>query len=396
METNKTLTPLKQKIINHYIYNGTTTIPDLAKELDLSVPTVTKIIAEMCEDGYINTYGKLDTQGGRRPILYGLNPDSGYFLGVDIKSDTVNIALSNFNGEIIEQDFGIALSSAQTSPEALDELCIHVNTFIDNCGIARNKILYACVNISGRVNPSTGYSFSRYNFSESPLSEIFAEKIGCATCIENDTRAMTYGEFLQGSVNGEKNIIFVNLSWGVGIGIVIDGKIYEGKSGFAGEFGHINVFNNEILCHCGKKGCLETEVSGSALHREVLKNIANGKTSVLSPKVDSGEEITLGDIIDAINNEDILCIELIEELGQKLGRNIASLINIFNPEIVIIGGSLSAAKDYILQPIKLAVRKYSLNLVYNDTTIACSKLHDKAGVIGACLIARSRMFEQNR
>jgi predicted NBD/HSP70 family sugar kinase len=207
---------------------------------------------------------------------------------------------------------------------------------------------------------------------------------------------MTYGEFLQGSVNGEKNIIFVNLSWGVGIGIVIDGKIYEGKSGFAGEFGHINVFNNEILCHCGKKGCLETEVSGSALHREVLKNIANGKTSVLSPKVDSGEEITLGDIIDAINNEDILCIELIEELGQKLGRNIASLINIFNPEIVIIGGSLSAAKDYILQPIKLAVRKYSLNLVYNDTTIACSKLHDKAGVIGACLIARSRMFEQNR
>jgi predicted NBD/HSP70 family sugar kinase len=396
METNKTLTPLKQKIITHYIYNGTTTIPDLAKELDLSVPTVTKIVAEMCEDGYINTYGKLDTQGGRRPILYGLNPDSGYFLGVDIKRDTVNIALSNFNGEIIEQEFGLPLVCALTNPDSLDELCQHVNTFIDNCGIARDKILHACVNISGRVNPSTGYSFSRYNFSESPLSDIFSEKIGCQTCIENDTRAMTYGEYLQGSVNGEKNILFINLSWGIGIGIVIDGKIYEGKSGFAGEFGHINVFDNEILCHCGKKGCLETEISGSALHREVLKNIAAGKTSSLSPKVDRGEEVTLDDIIEATNNEDLLCIELIEELGQKLGRKIASLINIFNPEMVIIGGSLSAAKDYILQPIKLAVRKYSLNLVFNDTTITYSKLHDKAGVTGACLIARSRMFEQGR
>jgi predicted NBD/HSP70 family sugar kinase len=150
------------------------------------------------------------------------------------------------------------------------------------------------------------------------------------------------------------------------------------------------------LCHCGKKGCLETEISGSALHREVLKNIAAGKTSSLSPKVDRGEEVTLDDIIEATNNEDLLCIELIEELGQKLGRKIASLINIFNPEMVIIGGSLSAAKDYILQPIKLAVRKYSLNLVFNDTTITYSKLHDKAGVTGACLIARSRMFEQGR
>jgi predicted NBD/HSP70 family sugar kinase len=116
----------------------------------------------------------------------------------------------------------------------------------------------------------------------------------------------------------------------------------------------------------------------------------------LSPKVDRGEEITVEDIIDAINHEDLLCIELIEELGQKLGRNIASLINVFNPEMVIIGGALSAAKDYILQPTKLAVRKYSLNLVYNDTTITCSKLHEKAGVVGACLIARSRMFEQNK
>jgi glucokinase-like ROK family protein len=350
----------------------------------------------MCEEGYINTYGKLDTQGGRRPILYGLNPDSGYFLGVDVKPVTVNIALSNFNGEIVEQEFDIPLEVNDSNQDSLNELCTLVANFLDNCGVPREKILHACVNISGRVNPQSGYSFSRYNFSESPLSEVFAERFGCPTCIENDTRAMTYGEYLQGSVNGERNIIFVNLSWGIGVGIVIDGKIYEGKSGFAGEFGHMSVFNNEILCHCGKKGCLETEISGRALHREVMAQLNSGKTSILSDKFKAGEEITLADIMEAVNREDLLCIELIEQIGQKLGRNIASIINLFNPELVIIGGSLSMVKDYILQPIKLAVRKYSLNLVYNDTTITCSRLGDKAGVIGACLIARSRMFESSR
>ena len=223
---------------------------------------------------------------------------------------------------------------------------------------------------------------------------ILSEKLGHKVTIDNDTRAMTYGEYMQGCVKGEKDIIFVNVSWGVGIGIIIDGKVYTGKSGFSGEFGHVNAYDNEIICHCGKKGCLETEASGSALHRILLERIKSGESSILSTRI-SGEEdpITLDEIITAVNKEDLLCIEIVEEIGQKLGKQIAGLINIFNPELVIIGGTLSLTGDYITQPIKTAVRKYSLNLVNKDSAIITSKLKDKAVIVGACMLARSRMFE---
>ena len=384
---------LKKRIIAHYIYNGSSTITDLAKELDLSVPTVTKFINEMCEDDYLNDYGKLETSSGRHPNLYGLNPESGYFVGVDIKKFSLNIGLINFKGDMVEMKADIPYNFENTS-EALEELCKRVRDFTQETGVDEKKILNICVNISGRVNPESGYSFSRFNFSEHPLAEVLTEKIGYPVCIDNDTRAMTYGEHLRGCVTGEKDIIFVNVSWGLGIGIVIDGKVYMGKSGFSGEFGHINVFDNEILCHCGKKGCLETEASGSALHRILLERIAGGECSILSERVKHKEEpLTLDEIIDAVNKEDLLCIEIVEEIGQKLGRQIAGLISIFNPELVIIGGVLSQTGDYIVQPIKTAIKKYSLNLINKDATVVISKLKDKAGVVGACMLARSRMFE---
>lgn len=384
---------IKKRIITHYIYNGSSTITDLSKELDLSVPTVTKFIYEMCDDGYINDYGKLETSGGRHPSLYGLNPESGYFMGVDIKKFAINIGLINFKGDMIELKTDIPYRFENTLP-ALEELCKLISNFIKKTGVNIERIMNICINISGRVNPESGYSFSMFNFSERPLAEILTEKIGRPVCIDNDTRAMTYGEYMQGCVIGEKNIIFVNISWGLGIGIIIDGKVYTGKSGFSGEFGHINVFDNEILCHCGKKGCLETETSGSALHRILFERINNGEISILSNRINMKENpLTLDEIITAVNKEDLLCIEIIEEIGQKLGKQIAGLINIFNPELVIIGGTLSLTGDYIAQPIKTAVKKYSLNLVNQDSAIMTSKLKDKAGIVGACMLARSRMFE---
>jgi predicted NBD/HSP70 family sugar kinase len=232
-----------------------------------------------------------------------------------------------------------------------------------------------------------------FYFEERPLTEILAEKLSFRVTIDNDTRAMTYGEYMVGGVNSEKNIIFVNISWGLGIGIIIDGKVYTGKSGFSGEFGHLSTYDNEIICHCGKKGCLETEASGSAMHRMLIERIKGGASSVLSDKVLKGETVTLDDILDAVIKEDMLCIDIVEEVGQKLGKQIAGLINIFNPEMVIIGGTVSVTGDYITQPIKTAIRKYSLNLVNKDSIIITSKLKDKAGIIGACMIARSRMFE---
>ncbi|MBD8346952.1 MULTISPECIES: ROK family transcriptional regulator [unclassified Dysgonomonas] len=385
---------IKKKIINYYINNGNSTIPDLSKELNLSIPTITKLITEMCGEEFLTDYGKLETSGGRYPNLYGLNPDSGYFIGVDIKKFTIDLALMNFKGEMLDLQKNVPFSSENTT-ESFENLIVIIQSFINSLTINLEKILNINISISGRVNTDSGYSYSLFYLEERSLTDILAERLGYSVSIDNDTRAMTYGEYMVGNVKNESNIIFINISWGLAVGIIIDGKLYQGKSGFAGEFGHINVFDNEILCHCGKKGCLETEASGLAIHRTLLERISAGANSILLKKEKSHAPIFLEDIIDAVNKEDVLCIDIFEEVGQKLGRQIAGLINIFNPELVIIGGTVSLSGDYILQPIKSAVRKYSLNLVNKDSNIIISKLKDKAGIVGSCLLARRRIFEES-
>ena len=228
-----------------------------------------------------------------------------------------------------------------------------------------------------------------------PLAQVMTEKIGLNVSIDNDTRAMTYGEYLRGGISEKKDVLFVNVSWGLGLGIIIDGKVYSGKSGFAGEFGHTPAYDNEVICHCGKKGCLETEASGNAIYRKLVERVRNGEKSILSETIEKDNNITLEMIIDAINKEDVLCIELIEDLGYQLGKHIAGLMNIFNPEIVIIGGILSQLEDYLILPIKSAIKKHSLNLVNRETIIKTSALKEKSGIIGACLLARCRVFDIN-
>ena len=146
----------------------------------------------------------------------------------------------------------------------------------------------------------------------------------------------------------------------------IDVPEFSGKSGFSRVYLPVYDDANEILCHCGKKGCLETEASGSALHRILLERIGKGESSILSKRTIENPP-TLDEIITAVNKVDLLCIEIVEEIGQKLGRQIAGLISIFNPELVIIGGTLSSTGDYIVQPIKTAI----LEIGYHDTNLFC-------------------------
>jgi len=382
---------LKINIIKYYINNGADTLAELGKEMDLSVPTVTKLVSELIEEGYVIDFGKQETNGGRRPNIYGINPDSGYFIGVDIKKFRINIAIINFNGDTIESKLNIPFNYENTQ-ESFDKLCEIIKHFIDKLTIPKKKILSIGVNISGRVNTETGHSYSSYYFSERPLTEIFQERLGFHVTIDNDSRSMAYGEFMNGVVNGEKNVLFVNVSWGLGLGIITDGKLYYGKSGFAGEFGHMIAFDNDVICHCGKKGCLETGASGSFIYRRFMDKVAEGNSTILEHKIKNKEPIIQEDILDAAMHDDILAIELIEETGTSLGKHIAGLINLFNPELVIIGGAVASTGDYLLLPIRSAIKKYSLNLVSKDTTIKLSKLGDKAGVIGACMLARSKML----
>ena len=382
---------LKQRIIGLCINDGDYSLADLSKELDTSIPTTTKLVGELVEDGLLVDMGKVGTNGGRRPSIYGLNPSAGYFVGIDIRRKFINFAVTDFKGVL--QDFHEAVDfSVQNSEESFREMCKVINNELRESGIDPSKVLAYGFNLTGRVNNETGYCFSYFLGEDKPIASVLEEELGKPVFVENDSRAMTYGEYICGAANGEKNMLYLNVAWGLGMGMIVDGRLSYGKSGFSGEIGHFPLLNNNQICHCGKMGCLETGASGSAVHRIFIEKLKEGRTSMLSDKFNRGEEIHIEEIIEAVNEEDVLAIEVIEEIGTTLGRAIAGLINLFNPELIVIGGNIATTKEYLLLPIKSAIQKHSLNIINSDTTIKYSKLGRKAGAIGSCMLSRSKLL----
>lgn len=382
---------LKKKILAYFATRETATIAELSKEFNISIPKINESVTELIQDELVKDYGKTTSAVGRKPNTYGLVANAAYFIGVQVGVDNLSISMINMKKDIVSQKDNI-LYSLQNNEESLLDICKEINEFISKHSIVKEKILGVGINLTGRINYRTGYSYSYFNFYENPLSELFEQNLGIPTFLENDTKALSYAEFNSGTLADEKDALFVNVDNGIGLGILIDGKLYYGKSGFSGEFGHISIFDNDIICKCGKKGCLETEASGYALIRRVTDEINNGATSILTKKFKKTEDIKLNDIISAAKKDDNLCIESINYIGDKLGRGIASLINIFNPELIIIGGVVAKSEEYLSLPLKNAVNKYSLSTVNRDTKIILSSKSDNLASYGACLLLRDRLL----
>ena len=381
---------IKRNIIAHMAIRGECTLADLARELNISIPTVTKLVEELVADSIVTDKGKIETSGGRRPNIFGIRNSAIYFAGVEVNRDNIQCVITDLQNNLITSkrypDFELEDNDA-----SLEKLCAYLEDFIDTSGVDRSKLLGVGVALPGRTNPKTGRSYKYFTSNPTALSEIIENRLHHPVLIENDTRAKCYGEYSKGCTE-EKNVIYLNLGRGVAIGIIIDGKLYYGKSGFAGEFGHIPYFDNEIICGCGKKGCLETEVSGIAIENKMSDQIKKGRTTILLDKFKEKERVHITDIIRAAKNDDNLSIELIEEAGEKIGKSIAFLINIFNSELVIVGGAMSNAGDYVMLPLKSAVNKYSLSLVYNDTKFRTTNFDENIGAVGAAMLIRNKII----
>ena len=384
---------VQRRLLEQFISKGASTIPELSKGIGVSLPTATNALNELMAQGLVKEVGKKADSAGRIPMVYDLEPTAGYFIGVNPEMNFLALAVSDFCGNLITEKQRVPYIYEDT-PENLEQLGTLVNNYIDSLPIKREEILEVCVNVAERVNPFEGRAYNRFTFLKEPLTEKLVQMISLPTCIENDTRSMTYAEYIKGCSKGLKDVIFVNVCWGLGIGIIIDGKLYYGKSGYSGEFGHMTAYNNDIICHCGKIGCVETETSGRALKRKLTEKILAGKPSILSDKVvNRKEELTLQDILDAIAKEDVLSLATLQHIADELGKQLAGIINIFNPEMLVIGGEMSATGDYLTLPVNMGIKKYSLNIMNEDSQIVTSTLKGQAGVIGACLIARSKLLE---
>ena len=382
---------IKRNIIAYMAINGESTLSELTRELHISVPTMTKLVQELVDDSIVNDLGKVETPGGRRPNVFGLANSAIYFAGINVARDHMVYVITDLQNNIILEHTDNSFELVDR-PQCLERICQNIENFIATSGVDREKILGVGVSIVGRVNPETGRSYKYFTSSEESLTDIISARIGIRVMLENDTRARCYAEYTTGKAKNESNVLYLHMGRGVAIGIVIDGKLYYGKNGFAGEFGHIPFFDNEIICACGKKGCLETEVSGIALENKIVDLIERGVNTHLREMYDRGESIHINDIINAARHDDNLSIELIEEAGEKVGKAVAFLINTFNPETVIVGGNLAMAGEYLMLPLKSSTSKYSLNLVYKDTKFRVSKMSDGANAWGVAMLIRNKVI----
>ena len=360
------------RILEQFVSQGTFTIPEMSKAVGVSLPTATSAINELIKAGLAREVGKKDISSGRIPMAYDLVPNAGYFVGVNPEMDCLALAASDFCGNLITEKVRVPYTYENT-PENLEQMAKIINDFIATLPYAKEEILQICVNVAERVNPFEGNAYNMFTFLEDSLASRLTKLVQLPVCIENDTRSMTFAEFIKGRSKGLKNVIFANVCWGLAIGIIIDGKLYYGKSGYSGEFGHMTAYNNNIICHCGKIGCIETEVSGRALKRKLTEKILNGKTSILSDKVlNKKEELTLQDLLDAIAKEDVLSLATLQTIADELGKQLASVINIFNPEMLVIGGEMSVTGDYLTLPVRMGIKKFSLNIMNEDSQIVTS------------------------
>ncbi len=382
---------IKRNIVAYMAANGQCTLAELTKELHISIPTITKLVNELLQENLVVDNGKVETPGGRRPNIFGLANSAIYFAGVDVCRQDIRFVITDLKNNVIYSDIEPDFTLTDT-PAALEKIEAVIEQFLEKSGVDRGKILGMGVCMAGRVNPNTGRSYKYFTEEPRSLRDIIEQKTGIKVLLENDTRARCFAEYFTGNIIDEKNVLYLHLGRGVAVGIVNEGKLYYGKSGFAGEFGHTPFFENEIICGCGKKGCLETEVSGIALEAKIVTLLKQGRNSILKKMYDRGEVIHINDIVEAARKDDNLAIELLGDAGEKAGKSIAFLINIFNPELVIIGGNLSRAGDYILLPLKAAASKYSLSLVFNDTKFRLSQMGESTGALGAAMLIRNKII----
>jgi predicted NBD/HSP70 family sugar kinase len=384
----------KKNVIRHFSAKGESTIPELSDLLNISIPKTTELISGMQEEGFVIDTGRKTEGLGRKAAIYSLNPESCYFLGVEIRKYKINIGLMSFNASMIESNLNIPFRYLD-AVESLNAIIGEIRSFLSKTNVPKEKILGLGLSLAGRINVKTSEILSIYHFGDAPVKTKLEQEFGLPVFIDNDSRTLAYGEYNFG--NGglaytEQNVCIVNLDYGLAIGIFANGAPIYGASGYAGEIGHIPMFNNEKICFCGKKGCLETEASGLALIDFLNKKIKDGSSSRLQHTIAKKGFLELEDILEAVRRGDNLAIEGVAEIAYNLGKGLAVAINLLNPELIVLGGMLSALGEPLLLPVKTSIMKYSLSLVNNDTKIVLSSIDQGAALPGCCLLVRDKVL----
>lgn len=369
---------------------------DIYRILNISSPTSLILINELLCEGVIEKKGKGRSIGGRKPELYSLQDDSFFVLCIGMERFTTEIAILDNNNNNITGTHKFTLKITKDK-SAINQLFEHAQSIIQDSGINSKKLVGVGISMPGLVDSNAGKNYT-YFFSgdesktlQDTLHELFQKPV----YIQNDVKTKTLAEFRYGLAAGRKDVLMLLMDWGLGLGIIMDGKLQSGISGFAGELGHIPVVPGGELCHCGQRGCLETVASGIALARMAKQGIQSGETSILNSLSDEEiEQIEPQIVIDAANQGDQYAIKILSDIGHNLGKAVATLIQLFNPELIILGGKIAEAKQYITVPIKNSINTYCASRIREKTEIVSSNLRHDSGLQVSASIVLENIFEK--
>lgn len=387
---------LKINLLKHLYDNATSSIAEICKALSISTPTALKLIYELIKENRIekNGYGK--SMGGRKPDLFIMRPGSLYTLCIDIELFRVKMVIID-NAHQLQSAIVVHEHTLSKDREEIDQIHKWAEALILSSGIDRDKLTGVSVGMPGLVDTFSGENYS-YLTADEPgesLRQRFEKAFDLSVVIQNDVKGTALAELKHGKAAGKKNALVLLMDWGVGLGVIMDGKVRHGASGFAGEMGHIPFIDNGDLCYCGKHGCLETVASGLALARMAREGILSGKNSILAElSGNEADNIQPELVIKAANRGDQYAIKLLSNIGTNMGKGISTLIQLFNPELIILGGKIAEAKQYITLPMQQAINTYCMTQIREKASIVSSELGENGRLFGYATASFENYFEK--
>lgn len=381
----------RELVTNEIIDQGCVSRTELTRKVGLAMPTVMRIVDSLIEEGLVLEVGEGNSSGGRKPRLLQLKADSMYFIGACIQRK-LKVALSDAAGNIICRHEVLG-NYSNISENILDQLVEGIEWVIEQSGVPREKIAGAGIGTPGSLFKHCDLvrEYPFVNWAQFDIDTWYrSEKLHYPVEFENIPKLGTLGEMRFGHGRGIRNFIYVYADFGVGSGIVADGQLYMGSNGVAGEFGHMVVDAGGRACYCGNKGCLEMYSASLAIVRELRVSMLAGEKTVLT-RFCKPEELNFSHVLEALKKNDLLTAYAFEKAGRMLGLGLANLINLFNPEMVIIGGELSDCRVYVETAKRVALEGIFLHKA-NDMRIVTSALGGDDLLKGAISLAMRKIF----
>ena len=385
----------KLKIVKHLYVKGAKTNADICSRFGISSPTSIAILSELVAEGLVEKQGRGKSLGGRKPELYGLCDGSLFVLSIHMEQLKTRIAIFDNNNHIIS---GVHTFHIEVTKDlsALSQVYERAQEVLHASGIELKKLVGVGISMPGLVASKEGNNHTYLLTAGEPesLQQLLEEKFGKPVFIQNDAKSAALAEYRFGLAHGRRDVLVLSMDWGIGMGMILDGKLRSGASGFAGEFGHIPLVEDGVLCPCGKRGCLETVASGSAIVRLAQAGLENGENTLLSQL--SAQEIAQLEpeqVYEAAHQGDQFAIHILAEVGTHLGKGIAILTQLFNPELIILGGEMAQAKQFILPAIQQAINTYCMAQLREKTALVVSELGNNAVILGSVATVMENIFE---